>query len=736
MVDFIPPESTKIPFKFDSSGYTPPDFTSVDFKFSPTLVKVALNNAINGVAVYQQPKDYLKSCNTNVVGYTSGSLQIFKSDCIYGGIRDLSVILRSINFTDIPAYIKIGTTDYIDLDLSLKGWSKEVISNITGALKGWIVEQSKDLPWYIKQGLTGQVDLVKHLKVFQHQQAYFTEIIKGWSTGVTKDLFNTVKSWQSDIIDISEYIKTTIQETSDLNTIVYKIWQHSNRDINLMLHGWQAADLQSIIQAWHTENLNGILRATYFSDVGAFLYAIQPVDIEAEVMGWAIQDLQIYIAKGQYDGDLSADIYGITSINLPFHLVGKLGIQTIKDLKGTMTNFAVEDLPVYLNTISYSDLNAYLLSSRLTADLRFEIYPKIVFVRHNINVSFLEHRDLVASINHTCVSSGFKELQFSLLAKHKYDLPCRIYGGDGSNIVDLKVLINSYEYISQNTIPVMYINLEPVTRANIYYKQSIIYSMDTINVYSSTLNKSYNDLTYSVVGDMLHEDLSASIHPYSNKHYGSSVTQKFVTLKLKNNIEDFRKYVELTFNSYANQYYYFSGNQRAYKAFRDDHWVVRVEGHQLLPIGAGFEKTKVMRKYIFNLRHYDTIDAAIIDMIDRVTLLRNSDLEVAITSIGGVYKDLNVCVMPSDINGISARRKYYTNRTLSGSILVTRPQDADLFAYITPTGLEAESNLTSEITGIDYENPTDGIVDFNFEGSGDIQPPSDQIDFTFIFGDN
>ena len=34
-------------------------------------------------------------------------------------------------------------------------------------------------------------------------------------------------------------------------------------------------------------------------------------------------------------------------------------------------------------------------------------------------------------------------------------------------------------------------------------------------------------------------------------------------------------------------------------------WVVAVEGHKLLPVGMGYEKTKVRRKYIFNLKKYE-----------------------------------------------------------------------------------------------------------------------------------
>jgi len=749
MSEYIPLNT--LPFDFTEAGYSQPRIGDIAFEFGADLSISQLKVAINGMEL---ERDALKQCETYVVGYESNTVQIFRHSCTYLGVRDLSAYIQveqmSTSSSDLHGYLKQMAAGELDVNFLLRTFQQqqENFNNIikglwhtnfdlTVAIKSWHTEQTKDLPFRIKRGFSDELDVNFLLRTFQQQQEEFGNVLKGWSVSNVKDLFNIVKGSYKEELDIQAYIKSAILDQKDLAAIVYKIWQHDNKNINLILHGWQVANLQFITQVWHTEDLNIILRATYFNDVGAFLYAIQPVDIEAELRGWAIQDLSIYIARGDYDGDLPVYIYGVNSINLPIYLVGKLGIQVIKDLAGTMTNLSVEDLPISLNTISYSDLNAYLLSSRLTVDLNFKIYPKIVFVRHNINVSFLEHRDLVASINHTCVSSSFRELSFSMIAKHKHDLPCFIYGGDDSNIVDLQFFINSYDYIAQNTIPVEYINLAPSTKASVFLnRHPNVYSLNLINVYGGTLNKEAVDLTYSITGDMLYNDLGVRIHPYSNPHYDTSIVQKFVTLKLKNNIEDFRKYVELTFNSYINKYYYFSGNQRAYKAFRDDHWVVKVEGHQLLPVGSGFEKTKVHRKYIFNLKHYETIDAAIKDMIDRVTQLRNFDLGVSITPTGGVFKDLNAYVVPRDQNGITFHRKYYTNRTLAGTISVTRPQASDLFSYITPTSLDAESNLIGEIKGVDYENSTDGLVDLNFKGSGDTQPEADQVDFTFIFGEN
>ena len=733
MPDYIPPKNTEIPFIFGKKGYAAPDFDKVPFEFESGSAIKDLKNAITGMAL---KTDYLKSCDTHVIGYSSGVVQTLRSNCIYGGFRDLQLLIKVSNYLDLPSYISGAIRSVSDFGFLFKSWSRELPVDVRGTINGWLRGTSKDLHGYIREGFKGQSDLNERLNIWQHQQEDFSQAIKGWSTGVIVDLVNAVKPTIQSSSDFSEYIKSTIQESEDLNLDIYKIWQHQHENVNFMLHGWVTSNLKLILQPFHIEDLPVLIRSTYVNNIGAYLYAIQPVDITASLMGWAVKDLSVYIAKGAYAGDLPANIYGINSINLSLLIDAKKGIEIIRDLNIRMTNLKVSDLELYLNVISYADLNAYLLSSRIIVDLQCMIYPKIVFVRHNVNVSFLEHRDLAAAINFSCVSSDFRELTIYLMAKHKFDLPCYIYGGDDSNIANLKCYINAADYISQDIIPVNFLKLDhPVNTTIVKYNNKVKYVIDTITVLGSGVKTSFADVSSSIIGDYMQRDLGFSIKAYSNRHYESpTVMKRFITLKLKNNIEDFRKYVELTFNSYANSYYYFSGSKKAYRAFRNDHWVVHVEGFKFLPLGAGFEKTKVRNKYVFNLKNYESIDDAITDMIDRVTLLRSSDLGVTIAGAGMTSEDLSFSIMPNDENNnINPRRIYKTNRTLNASIIVGNSSNKDLPTFIIPTYSKGTNDLDFSITGLDYENPIDGDVDFNFEGTGDTIP--DAVDFIFIFGE-
>lgn len=724
---YEPPSYNKLPFKFSSSGYSPPDFTDVNFNFSRPPPITDLKAAIIG-GEFQ--RDYLKHCETYVLGYSTNNVQILRHSCLYGGIRDLNAYVGVLaNFLDLDNYIKSTLQEQYNLNKSLRGWAKDS-KPLRSLIKGWVSERSINLPIYLKQGEVSQTDLSKYVNIFQHSQIDLTKVIKGWSTGNIRDLVNVVKILRHGTDNLSEYIKSTISQTLDLNLDVFKIWQTNQDNMNAMLHGWQVANLQKIIQVLHTKDLSVLVRSTYFTNIAALLYAISPVDIEAAVMGWDIYDLQASIARVAYDGDLNFNVYGIRPVDLNILLRAGRGFGTIKDLNVQLNKFTVSDLAISLNSTYYKDLNIYLRSTRQLTDLQVKIYPKIIHIKHHINVAFLEHRDLAAVINFPCFNSDYRDLSLLLHAKVSADLKGYIYGYDTGNLANLRFSINASEYLTQNTIPIKYIYTKrPSSYVTLNYsKNSTVYHINTISLVDSVINRGSANIVASIVGKYIQKDLSVFIRAYSNRHYDTStVSQKFVTLKLKNNVEDFRRYVELTFNSYANSYYYFSGDKKAYREFGNDHWVVRVEGHKLLPVGKGFEKTKVRRKYIFNLKNYASIDAAIKDMVDRVTLLRSKDLNVTIASSVEKMKNLRLSII--------SRRIYKTNRVLRASLKCVGSTSSDLLSNIVPTYLASTINLTNHITGIDYISQQGTATDFNFVGAGDTKPDADDADFIFTLED-
>lgn len=725
-MDYIPPKYNSVFFKFDNFGYVKPKFNDVDFSFDPRMRD--LKSTITG-NTFQT--DYLKSCDTKVVGYGTGEIQLFRDNCVYGGIRDLHVLIFTSNYIDFGGYLKVNQAGQKDVGLTLKPWYSELSYDIKSSIKSWNRDIQKDLQIYVKQTYTDTTNLYKYLNVFQTSQSNLNNSIKGWSVGNIKDILTAIQASSPGTLDIYSYIKSTIQTSFDLPTNIFKIWQHNTANLLYNLHGWQETNLNETIQALHISDLFSTVRATYIRNISAFLYAIQPVNLNASLMGWATTNLGSSLITTKYGGDLNFSLFSIAPIDLPINLVAKKGISIVKDLGFSMTNFYEKDLHGLLNIMYYKDLNVYLSSSRQIIDLQIKIYPKIIFVRHNINLSFLENRDLACIVNFPCFNSSFRDIGASMVVQYRKDLGASVWGTDGSNIKDLRCSINSYAYVTTNLINIDYINLVPPnSNTTITYKKSNIFSINTLNILGNLVTKGYSDLKTNIIGDYAQKDLGVYIRAYSNRHYteGNSINN-FITLKLNNNEEEFRKYVTLSFSAYANKYYYFSGNQRVYREFREDHWVVFVEGYRSAPENYGFDKIKVMKKYIFSLRNYNSIDEAIRDMIDRVTNLKYSDLNSFINATSGNYDDLSVVIKPCKIFKTTRNLKA---RIKVGFVSVTK----DLNTFINPTLLNLSTDLSCAIEGVNYESSTgDNYLVFNFEGSGDVLPDPNNITFEFLIED-
>lgn len=720
---YIPPKNSY--FKFTSSGYLPPDFDAINFNFTGAKSVSDIKATIKGM---EFEYDYLKSCDEYIVGYNQNAIQILRSNCVYGGIRDLKVQLDVLShFQDLPAYLKQTYTGQFDIIKAIKGWNED-FGDVANTVKGW-AKDYKDVSFYIKQGDSSDENLSGYLKIFTERQKDLHNVLKGWSSENSIDIINTIRIWNKDIQDVPVYLKSTVKEELDLPTVVHKIWQHQQEDLNESLHGWQDMQLKKIIRAFNYSELPVAIRSTYFINLVGLLQAVLPIDIGADIRGWDINNLSASIVDGAYGGDLKTSILGVGPKDLPVSIYSKIGIETPVDLNFRLTNLKITDLCANLNTVQFKDLSAYLNSSRSFFDIQFKIYPKVINIKHHINISFLECRDLAGIINFPCFGSAFKDLSMSLVIKNSKDLRFSVYGHDYSNIVDLKCSINASDYSTMNTLNVRYFNDKlPITTTTLKYEhKQPVYSFNVVNVWTNTFKRSIYDLSTSIVGDYVTKDLKCFVRPYSNPHYKSRTREYFMSLKLKNNKEDFRRYVEVAFNSYSKHYTYFSDGQKTYKEALNDNLVVRVEGHELLPVGRGYEKTKIRRKYIFKLDNYSSIDEAIKDMIDRVTNLKTVDLGVFIESSQDKVLDLNA--------SLEVKRIYKSNRGLRGVIKTTDRLVMDLPTLLYPTENKGEVDLLNYITPVSYDSPLEGVVDFEFTGTGDMEPSSTDAQFSFDLGD-
>jgi hypothetical protein len=785
MSDYTPPPKNDIIFKFGPTGYSSPDFNNINFKFPATHY-----NLKSQIVGRELQRDYVKECKTHVIGYNQNNLQIIKERCIYGGIRDLMAqIIIDSHIFELPQYIKptnrvyndiIGYTkawykeQFIELRKTVKGWGqatfdlnayttlKETASydiigyidiqdryslDITGNIKPWYRKQPIDIDKTIKGWKNVYYDLMNYTKatenLYEEIPLYikstaqnFEDIVNAIKGKVSAyiDLFEYIKSTQKQIVDFPSYIKSTIHQIEDLNLDIFKIWQTDVDLLDASIHGWQVENLQKIIQAFHTQDLHAVLRATYLHNIMSYIYGIPPEDIAANLHGFATFNLSSDLIPEKHKGDLPVYLNVNPHNNLPVVISAKKGIEVIKDLSARLTNLKISDLTSSVNIISTFDLAAILIVPRMILNLNFSIYPKVVYIRNNINISFLEHRDLAGIINYPCAFSGYLDLFFSVFVKNSLDLRATVYGSDNSNIVDLGARINAYDYMTFDTLNVQFFNKgKPKEYRTTYMdvkfnNKTRVDKVDTLTLYLGDISKAWFDMAASINGDYITRDLPVKIVAYSNNSFDTSASSKlFVTLKLKNNEEEFRRYVDLKLRDYANSYYYFSGNQRAYREHATDHWEIRVQGFDLVPVGRGIEKKRVRKKYIFNLKKYNSIDEAIKDMIDRVTLLRTSDLGMQIFPKSTVAleneRDLGFVIYSKKI--------YKTNRVLQSIIRPAFKQHTDLFSVVLPKLNNSAGDLGLSITGDDYIGPTSGQVDFEFNSPEETIPPPENANFEF-----
>lgn len=616
-----------------------------------------INATIVGMGI---ESDYLKSCKTVVVGYTNPQVQILRSDCIYGGIRDLSGFI-DVDFIikDLYAYIKSTVLDLKDLNSLLKGFSKDSY-DITAIVEGWFRNTQRNLNVYIKNGYTSTADFSAYVKTFLTESASFFSIIKGWKRSEVVVLPNIIKGYSTSYRELLNYTKATTQQFSDLCQDIFKIWQVGQAPLQFNLDGWQTFDIKKYIVAISYVDFPVSIRATYLYNLMATLTAVTPVNLSSSLYGWAASDLNLSIAYARSPLDMFVSINPVQSVDLPVSLKSFLVLEAYKNLTVKVQSHYTSNLNIFIDSVAALNLAVTICAGGASKDLGVLIYPKIVYVRTLLSISYLECVNLAATVNPLCFSSTYSNLGIQLYSMHNKNLTASVFGTDGSNICDLSVFINDFSYYEENIFK-LHVFKDPYMYTSITLKLDDFKTYDEVNNLKLVAHcKKYNEtqLGASITGKHFEVDLSAIVMAYSPRSYESdTVKEKFITLKLNHSsVEEWHRYVELTFSSYVRSYYYFSGDQKAYREFIDDQWVVQVKGYSLVDLPDGIDRTKINRKYIFNLKRYTSIDAAIKDMTARVTELKNTDLgcEVVVEP----KKEANLSIL------IASRSVYKSNRLL------------------------------------------------------------------------
>jgi hypothetical protein len=637
-----------LPFTFTSGGYSAPSFDAVPFRFSlrPTYQGTAeLQSAINVLS-----QDYVKECPTIVVGYRAGVPQILKLPCIYGGYRDVGAyVYGNPVHSDLGAYI-YAQSNFLDLGGYIKSF----------------VQTDTDLPAFIRSYTQSYTDLGAAIRRLDHGTVDLGGELHGWATWDLAALIGAHSPADLNallnIIEIRD-LPASIHGAlyfgqSDLGASIYRTYLRGVKNLGAYIRSLMVEyDLPAYLNVISTSNLPAYITTFKRStkNLGAYLYARQMKNLSASIHGYDTRDLGAIVSGVYGPYDLQAYIRVHPYLNLSATLHG--WYSGVFNLKGIIEGSYRFDLSAFVNPILPMNLGAYISVVGQSFDLGALITPNIVKLKRVISISLLESRNLKGIINSFCFSSNYKDLSASLYTIYKKDLSAFIWpwkSDDGYK--NLGAYINAEDYYVENKfiakfVPnshLMYSQLKLTFTASgsiytVFNTQRILFG----TFYAANLLATINGILRSV-------DLGASIEPLIQANYtelpdyvNPKSHEVVISLNSKGH-ENWRTFVEIMFNRGGPEpfkYFYVSGSNKVYRIDRDRHWTIWASSYTEDDTDM-IDRKNMRSKFIFNLSNYTTIDAAVRDLIDRVSAYRQVDLSAIIQPILPPSADLNASITP------------------------------------------------------------------------------------------
>lgn len=681
--DYTPQAARDLMFKFFPGSYSAPTFNNVPMQFGDAFVPThsataSLNAAINVMGLYHTyTYTYVKYCPTYVVGYNAYGVQIIKGPCVYGGIRDLSAYIEASERwistqRDLNSVIKGIVSSYKDLPTEIGGHLPE---DITASIKGWDSGEL-DLSAYLKplyiKDLSAYIDTHPPIDL----EAYVNVVSRGY-----KDLPTTVYGWQaSDLrgilnvlygndlpasvlpipgVDLPAYLKAWPQRyltaalrgwgKHDLQAtvgIVYHkylpatIGAHPWVDLGVWIKGWgreEPRNLQAIIGGLGYIDLPAIIRCTYLNNLIAAIYGVPPRNLSASIYGWVVSDLPAYLNVIAYPYDLRATIFGVDSIyNLPASIVGMAGTGLMRNLRAALFGVVGADLPAYIYGIPAYFLRASINPVGYSRNLNAEIYPKMIRLTGLLSISTMEHLDMAATINISCLHSMYKNLSAYIRCTHFSDLWATIRPiNPALGVANLNTTVGYSDKI-------LHIDKLPLTLDFTSYSYR---NVDKLPIYTYIFNGQYG-LSASIDGILNKVDLGATIVPYYLEPYNFDNTkhrEKVYTIK-KSVVQNF-KIVELSFRSTVKEYFYADAADSVYKTDRLDDWKLDVKSYLPETPRLGLKRRLYRSLVLDDLTSFDSIDEAIKYAIDYTTNNPFRELN-AFINIKGRTANLNATILP------------------------------------------------------------------------------------------
>jgi hypothetical protein len=629
---------------------------------------------------------------------------------------------------NLGTYSRIFTKDYLSLQgnlyvsfcLNLPSYIK-VFQRSQNTLRSYIKtisHGSRDLLTYFKLSNRGFINLPSVARTVHKDFISMSSYLLANQPVILGASLNII-----EIRDILGYIKGEYRKGFfDLYTEFDRVTLKASRNLPINIHSWDIRELGGIIHSNHTSDLYVELLAGNFGiikNLATFLNCISPINLQAYIHSYDTKNLETITIVGYQPNDLPSNITSTQPRNLLGYIYGfkaqKIGVNLPSYIRG----LEIYNLTTTITPIVASDLFVYINAIGKYKDLPSLIIPKTINIKHTLSISLYEHKDLKAVMSYNCLKSSYTTLFCSLYPINKKDLKTYIigwFGDKAKNVLDLMAYVNS--------------TLVQVTDFNTFFGDIFIPTAPSVtHKVTSIKNKStYKTVDYYVISNTYKASiLSASIIGVPrSKDLASYITAKpianFTTLpgwvnpktfeviiNLNRFEERWYRFVELMFfTNKDNDYFYFfvPEENKVFKVDRNRTWKIQVVGFSD-DSSSIYSRTKINKKFIFKLNNYSTIDQALNDFIDRVTLARHSDLSVYLEAY--TYPSIN---LNATIKGVS--KKSWV-RDCRARIQGVNSSVLTLTSTVQPQLNKNVNNLTALIVGKAYEPPTPTNVVFKFE---------------------
>ena len=380
MSSYRPPSGKNIIFSFSEAGYAAPDFLNINFvdasystsdlQASITILQyydkgsVDLGASLEVWPLFQDSTyTYVKSCRKIIVGYTDEGIQTIELPCLFGGIRDLGLTVTGIKtgFADLVAELFGATNVYSEFSANIRALYKDV-KNLT-------LDIYSVAPYDLSA-------LLKVIEVANLSSYIFGELFKDY-----KDL------------------------SASFDRIIFK----NKTNISAFITGWSFKDLVGYVNAFSTKDLNALIFAGNFKiqkNLSALLRCVVPVDLQANLHGYAVANLNAFTIVGYQPYDLPINIIAVRPRDLQAYIYGMQNQNVFYDLYASILGLATYDLFANIYAMGSALLPAYITATGKYLDLLAEIVPKTINIKRIISISLYEHKDLKAVMNYNCLRSS------------------------------------------------------------------------------------------------------------------------------------------------------------------------------------------------------------------------------------------------------------------------------------------------------------------------------------------